>query len=175
VKKTTQERDPEAAEHLRELIKEISVGMMTTVVPHGALRSRPMITREVNDKGEIWFLLSDSSEIAQDIADEHAVNLSYADPSRDRYVSVTGQASIGHELSKVRALWDAKLAKYFPKGLDDPHLASLCVRIETADYWDMAAGRMKPVHGVGNRPTGSNSDDDDDHTQVAIRAAPASG
>jgi hypothetical protein len=35
---------------------------------------------------------------------------------------------------------------YFPLGLDDPHLALLRVRIESAEYWEIASTKMVKVY-----------------------------
>src|SRR5690349_16555919 len=109
MKTTTPDRDPEAASHLRELIGEISVAMVVTVSPEGTLRSRPLLTRQVADDGELWFYTLDDSEAVHDLEEEHAVNVSYADSARDCYVSVTGQASVVKDEAKLRELWDPVL------------------------------------------------------------------
>ena len=84
MKTTTQARDPEAFEQLREIVREIDIAMITTVTPDGALHSRPMVTRDFGDDGELWFFTSDDAEMAHDIASEHPVNISYADPKKRR-------------------------------------------------------------------------------------------
>ena len=168
MKKTTSERDPQAVTKLHQLVDEISVAMVTTVTPDGTMRGRPMFTSGMEEDGHIWFFLSDDSGMAQDLAAEAGVNVTYSDPRRDRYVSVTGNASIEHDRAKLKEMWDAKLARYFPKGLDDPHLALLCVRIEFAEFWDHTTSRMAAVPGHERDETG-------DHTKVDIRAARASG
>jgi general stress protein 26 len=172
MKTTTSERDPQAVTKLHHLVDEISVAMVTTVTPDGTLRSRPMFTRGMEEDGLLWFFLSDDSGMAHDLANEGGVNVTYSDPRRDRYVSVTGSASVEHDGAKLKQMWDAKLARYFPNGLDDPHLALLCVRIEFAEYWDHTTSRMAPVDGHAKAP---GKHETGDHTKVDIRAARASG
>lgn len=174
MKTTTQSRDPEAYEHLRDLVRDIDIAMITTVTPDGALHSRPMVTREFDEEGELWFFTVDESAMAHDIEAEHAVNISYADPRNRRYVSITGSASIVHDAEKARELWDASLKPYFPRGIDEPHLALLRVKIETAEYWESPAG--KAVRLV-KEPGGAdhNSDEAGEHTKIDVRATPASG
>jgi general stress protein 26 len=172
VKKTTAERDPGAARKLRDLVKDISVAMITTVTPDGALRSRPMATQAVDEDGLLWFFAAEDSGKARDLAEEHAVNVSYADPARNRYVSVSGNASVVHDSDKIHELWKSSLEAFFPRGLDDPQLALLCVRIETAEYWDASAGNMVSV--ASEEADGANSPATE-HTRVDIRATPSSG
>lgn len=174
MKKTTAEQDPKAAQKLRELIKDISVAMITTVTHDGALRSRPMVTQETGGEGLLWFLLSDASGAASDLKEERAVNVAYADVENDRYVSISGNASVVHDTERLQDLWDDSLTKYFPKGLDDPHLALLQVRVETAEYWDTKRGQMVGLHDASHTPN-EQRHVDDEHTQIAIRATPTSG
>src|SRR4051812_7968267 len=112
---------------LERLILDIEVAMVTTVTPDGSLHSRPMFTLEADAGGELWFLTSDVSAEATDIAEEHAVNVSYADPANGRYVSVTGQASILRDAEKVQELWKPALKRFFPQGPENPHVALLRV------------------------------------------------
>lgn len=146
--------------------------MLTTVTPDGALRSRPMATQQVRDDGELWFILSDSSAKARDLQEEHAVNVAYADVGRHRYVSVCGNAEIVHDKEKLRELWKPEMERFFPKGMHDPHLALMRVRIQTAEYWDAPAGQMVAL-AQGAR--GGHTDQQSAHTRVEIRAAPSSG
>ena len=112
------------------------------------------------------------------------MNVSYADTGQQRYVSVSGMASIMHDEDKIDELWDDVVAHYFPQGRGDPHVALLCVRIETAEYWDANAGRMIALSPAQRHDrTGSDGADDGDseraagtdHTKIAIRATPTSG
>jgi general stress protein 26 len=172
MKTTTSERDPQAVTKLHHLVDEISVAMVTTVTPDGTLRARPMFTCGMEEDGHLWFFVSDDSGIAHDLAEEAGVNVTYSDPRRDRYVSVTGNANLEDDRAKMKEMWDAKLARYFPQGLDDPHLALLGVRIEFAEYWDHTTSRMAPVPGHARK---AGKDGAGDHTKVDIRAARASG
>lgn len=184
MKTTTAERDPKALAKLRELIEDIHVAMITTVTPDGALRSRPMATQHVHaEQGELWFFTADDSGKARDIAEEHAVNVSYADPKRQRYVSVTGSANLLHDREKAKELWHAELKAWFPKGLDDPRLSLLRVRVVSAEYWDLSSGRMVHLLGRAMSALGGHPENDErepegpgsEHTKIGIRATPASG
>ena len=177
MKRTTAERDPHALQKLRELIGDIQVAMITTVTPDGALRSRPMITRACTEGGELWFFTAEDSGKAHDLHAEHAVNVSYADPQRRRFVSVTGAASLVHDEEHARALWEESLRGYFPRGAEDPQLALLCVRIETAEFWDVDSRAMVDLASFARRPSDAKAaaKEAGEHTRVDIRATPTSG
>ncbi len=175
MKTTTSAEDPKAFHKLQDFVREIEVAMMTTVTPDGALHSRPMATAEFDEDGNIWFFTSDDSGMAHDLAAEHAVNISYADARKHHYVSVTGNATVQHDAERAKTLWKTSLKTYFPRALEDPHLALLCVRVESAEYWDAPVGRMVQLFAATKAAPTGEAPDVGEHTKVGIRATPASG
>ena len=143
--KKTDRKDPIA--HLSELIRGIKVTMMTTMGEDGTLRSRPMWTHDRDFDGELWFFTREHSPKVDEVERDHHVNLSYSDPTRDRYVSVSGTARLVRDKEKARELWNPTLRAWFPQGLDDPELALLCVRVNKAEYWDTPNSRMVQLVG----------------------------
>lgn len=139
-----------------------------------------MLTQQAREEGELWFFTSEESEAAHDLAEERAVNVSYADPERNRFVSITGQATLLHDESKLRDLWDPALTRYFPQGLNDSHLTLMRVRVEVAEYWDAPTSKMVSLNlpldkrDAGSRQAGERTAETE-HTKVEIRATPASG
>jgi general stress protein 26 len=172
---TTASRSPEAFAKLKSLVDKIDIAMVTTVTPDGALRSRPMATRQFEDDGLLWFFTADDSDKAHDLEEEHAVNVSYADPGKQRYVSITGNGSLVHDRDRARELWHPTMEAYFPQGLDDPHLALLCVRVESAEYWDSPSSPRVPLLERARAATAGETPKAGDHTKIDIRATPTSG
>ena len=64
------------------------------------------------------------------------VNVSFADPDNQRYISVSGTAQLVRDRAKIDELWRPQFKMWFPEGKDDPEVALLCVRLEKAEYWD---------------------------------------
>lgn len=162
--------DPQAFAKLRDLIKDILVAMLSTVAADGAIHSRPMATRQIESDGTLWFFATDDSLIVREINEEHQVNVSYAEPRDHRYVSVSGTATIVHDASKAAQLWHPSLTSYFPKGLGDPHLALLRIRIESAEYWDIATSRMVEVYRFARSlATGDPARPIGDHRRIDVQ------
>lgn len=138
----------EVVQHFGDLIKGIKVAMMTTVEDDGSLRSRPMWTHDRDFDGELWFFTREHSHKVDEVEKDHHVNLAYADPTRERYVSVSGRCRLVRDKEKARELWNPTLKAWFPDGLDDPELALLCVRVERAEYWDTPNSRMVQLAGM---------------------------
>lgn len=132
---------------LGEMIKEIKFAMLTTAEPDGTLRSRPMATQTTEFDGTLWFFTAASAPKVEEIEQDHHVNLSYAAPDKNLYVSVSGKARMMRDRQKAQELWNPAYKAWFPKGLEDPDLALLKVNVEQAEYWDSSSSAV--VHLVG--------------------------
>jgi general stress protein 26 len=126
----------ESIARLGELIKDIRIAMLTTVDDDGGLRSRPMATQDEQFDGELWFFTQASSPKGNDIASDHQVNVAYAAPDKQRYISISGRARLVRDKAKMKQLWSPILKAWFPEGLNDPDLALLQISAERAEYWD---------------------------------------
>jgi general stress protein 26 len=122
---------------LRELVKDIDFCMLTTVDENGDLHSRPMSANgEIDRDGDLWFFTGVSSHKVNEIAKLPKVNVSFADPDNQRYVSITGRAQLVRDRDKIEELWKPEFKMWFPEGKDDPEIALLKIHLEKAEYWD---------------------------------------
>ena len=127
----------QSLEKLRELIKEIDFCMLTTIDEDGDPHSRPMSSNgDIDANGDLWFFTSASSHKVDEVVRSPKVNVSFADPDNQRYVSVTGMAQLIRDREKIDELWRPEFKMWFPKGKDDPEVALLCVSLEKGEYWD---------------------------------------
>lgn len=140
----------EALAKMRGLIKGIDFAMLTTVDPtDGTLRSRPMSTNgDVEFDGDVWFFTYASSHKVDEIEAEPQVNVSYAEPAKQNYVSLSGRARLVRDPEKIRQLWKPELKAWFPKGPDEPDIALLKVSVEKAEYWDSPSGLVAHAAGL---------------------------
>ena len=111
------------------------------------LRSRPMATQNAPFDGQLWFFTDDDSAKVHEISRDKHVNVSYADPDKNNYVSVSGRASLVKDRNRMRGLWNPLYKAWFPKGLDDPRLALICVDVEKAEYWDSPDSKVVQLAG----------------------------
>jgi general stress protein 26 len=148
----------EQIEKLRELIKDIDIAMLTTVDDDGSLRSRPMGTQEAEFDGDLWFFTSADTAKVDEIEREHQVNVSYAEPSKNRYVSVSGMARLLNDRAKMKELWSPIYKAYFPEGLDDPKLRLLKIQVHKAEYWDAPAGIIPTILAFAQALTGKEAE-----------------
>ena len=124
-------------EKVAALIKEIDFGMMTTVDATGRLNSRPMSTnKKVEFDGDIYFFTYGDTAKVHQIETKPHVNVAFADPKTQTYVSLSGRAELIRDKAKMAELWQPELKAWFPKGLDEPDIALLKVNADQAEYWD---------------------------------------
>lgn len=136
---------------LWNLVKDIKFAMFTTTHrDNGHLHSRPMTTQnsEVDHDSALWFFASRKGEPVSDIAAVPSVNISYSDPGKDSYVSVSGTAMVVNDMAKIKQLWSKEAAAWFPGGTDDPDLALVQVKITHADYWDVKESKMTQLYKI---------------------------
>lgn len=133
---------------LRELIKDIEFCMLTTMDQDHSLRSRPMaVNGHVEPNGDLWFFTYASSHKMVEVDQHQQVNVSFAAPDKQRYVSLSGTAQLVQDRNKMEALWRPDLKAWFPQGLDEPDIALLKVNVEKAEYWDAPAGWVAKTLG----------------------------
>ncbi len=133
-------RDQDALKTLNDKIKGIKFAMLTTVDDDGTLRSRPMATQDDPSDGDLYFFTWADSEKVHEIESDRQVNLVYAKPGDNAWVSVSGSAQLVVEKALMQHFWKPSLSAWFPKGLHDPRLALLKVTITRAEYWDGPSG-----------------------------------
>jgi general stress protein 26 len=126
----------EAIQKLAALIKDIRFAMLTTITREGHLHSRPMATQASEFTGDLWFFTDAHCPKTEEINEHRQVNVSYAKPNNQLYVSVSGWAEIVQDQERARTLWRAPLKAWFPRGLEDPNLALIRVSVEDAEYWE---------------------------------------
>ena len=141
--------DEQGLATLRDIVTRVKVGMLTTLDAEGEMRSRPLQTLEADEEGRLWFFVSASSPKVEEIRREHGtVCVSYADADKQDYASISGRGEIVRDREKVQALWSPWVKVWFPKGIDDPDLALLCVQIEKAEYWDSPGSAVRRLYGL---------------------------
>ena len=135
---------------LVKMIEAADVGMLTTEDKNGRLRSRPMATQRAED-GILWFFSAKDTPKILEVQKDSEVNVSYSDPSKEVYISVSGVARAFQDPAKVRELWSSDAQRWFPDGPDDPSITILKVQITQAEYWDAGKRAMIKLSERGAR------------------------
>ncbi|GEO15540.1 hypothetical protein MAE02_32360 [Microvirga aerophila] len=139
--------DDPNAKKLYELIKDVKIAMMTTVDTDGTLHSRPMYSQDTDEHGDLWFFTQIQSPKITEVSRDNEVNLAYADPSSQNYVSVSGKAEIVRDKAKIHEKWSEPLRAWFPNGVDDPQIALIRVHPVKGEYWDSPSSTIVHLYG----------------------------
>ena len=119
-----------------DLVREVKTCMFTTVGDDG-LVSRPMyVNQQAAFDGTLWFFTYASSRKVRDVTRTPGVNLGFALPDDDQWLSVRGTAEVVRDRARIEALWQTLLQAFFPNGKDDPDVALLKVTAHGAELWD---------------------------------------
>ncbi|MBI5131007.1 MAG: pyridoxamine 5'-phosphate oxidase family protein [Rhodopseudomonas palustris] len=143
------------AQHAWDLMKKITFAMLATRDGE-KIRSRPMAAYIRPEEGAIYFLTDARRHKDEEIANDHHVNLGFADASAQKYVSVSGYGAISNDRAKIKELFGTA-AKAWWDSPEDPNIRILKVTPEEAEYWDspgtiVSYVKMAVAAATGTRP-----------------------
>ncbi|MBD2038970.1 pyridoxamine 5'-phosphate oxidase family protein [Leptolyngbya sp. FACHB-321] len=160
----------QAVQKLRELMKDIYFCMLTTIDDDDNLRSRPMSTNgNIEEDGSLWFFTYGSDHKVVEIERQNRVNVSFAAPDKQQYVSLSGTAALETDRDKIKELWQPDLKAWFPQGLDEPDIALLKISVEKAEYWDAPAGWVAKAIGFATAVTTGEKANPAEHEKIDLR------
>ncbi|MES2734605.1 MAG: pyridoxamine 5'-phosphate oxidase family protein [Bacteroidota bacterium] len=162
--------NPTPKGNLKDLLEKISnirIAILTTVDENGVLRSRPMASIDIDADNNIWFFTKEDSEKIEEVNHYAQVSLAYADIDNQTYVSISGTGSISRDKEKMQELWNPMVKAWFPKGLEEPNIALLQVKIHEAEYWDANASRMVRLYHLAKALLTGERYDGGEHKQVS--------
>ena len=136
----------EATKKMWSMMKDIGFAMMTTEDGDN-LRARPMVAAQKEFDGNLWFYTRASSHKVDEVKGDQRVGITYAEPAKQEYVSLSGKARLVRDKAAITEHWQESMRTWFPKGTDDPDIALLRVDVTAAEYWDAPNSTM--VHAYG--------------------------
>jgi general stress protein 26 len=138
-----------------ELMKKIGFAMLVT---HDGdkLRARPMSAFLERENNAIYFLTDARRHKDEEIARNPGINLSFANASDQKYVSVTGTAVVSNDRAKIKQLFSTP-AKAWWDSAEDPNIRVLKIVPDDAEFWDTPGSvisyvKMATAAVTGSRP-----------------------
>ena len=137
-------------EVLWDLIKDTRFCMLSHRHADGSLHSHPLTTQNkaLDEGSSLYFFVSRKSEVGQRLRQDGNVNLSYANPKDDTWVSITGTATILEDAQKKKDLFGV-IDKAWFDGPQDPNLELVEVRIDEAEYWNVKENKLLQLLKMG--------------------------
>lgn len=138
-----------------DLATRIRVAMLTNWDGEN-LNSRPMSAHIEPEENAFYFLADKRHHKDEDIRRFPTVNLAFADASDQKYVAVTGHATVSNDRTKIKELWSV-WAKAWWDSPDDPNICLMKVVPTKAEFWDspgtvVASIKMAVAAATGGRP-----------------------
>jgi general stress protein 26 len=162
-----------AVAELQRLIEGIAVAMVTTVAPDETLRCRPMLPVRLEPDATLVFLTHLSSHKTSEVRRDPRVNVSLQGEKGDRYVSISGRATVTHDVARMRELWNPTYRAWFPGGVEDPDSAIFTVDIERVEYWDVPSSRLVRLWGVIKAVATGQVAESGDYRRIEFGDAPS--
>lgn len=136
---------------LWDLIKDTRFCMLSHRHADGTLHSHPLTTQNktLDEDGCLYFFVSKSTEVGQRLRQDGNVNLAYANPDKDTWVSVTGTARVTQDTARKKELFSPMAKAWFPGGPEDPDMELVEVRIDEAEYWNVKENKLLQLLKMG--------------------------
>jgi general stress protein 26 len=143
--------DSKHHEVLWDLIKDTRFCMLAHRHGDGSLHSHPLTTQNktLAEDGLLYFFVGKSSEVGQRLQQDGNVNLAYANPDKDTWVSVTGTARVTNDMAKKKELFNTMAKAWFPDGPEDPNMELVEVHIDEAEYWNVKENKLLQLLKMG--------------------------
>ena len=144
------------AERAWELMQKIGFAMLVTR-DDDKLRARPMSAHLERENNAIYFLTDARRHKDDEIARNPGINLSFADASAQKYVSLTGTAVVSNDRAKIKELFSTP-AKAWWDSAEDPNIRVLKITPDDAEYWDSPGTVVSYVKMAAAAVTGTRPD-----------------
>lgn len=138
------------------LMKKIGFAMLVTRDGE-KLRARPMAAFVERDDNAIYMLTDARRHKDEEIAQHPGINLSFADAGDQKYISVTGTATVSNDRTKIEQLFSTP-AKAWWDSADDPNIRVLKITPDDAEFWDSPGAMISYVKMAAAAVTGSRPD-----------------
>jgi general stress protein 26 len=117
-----------------DLMEKIMFCMLATR-DDSDIRARPMAAHVERMENAIYFLTDAESHKDEEIEKFPDVCLAFADSKGQKYVSVSGKATVSNDREKIRELFSTP-SKAWWDDADDPSIRVLKIDPSSAEYWD---------------------------------------
>jgi general stress protein 26 len=139
-----------------DLMKKIGFAMLVTR-DGDKLRARPMSAYLERDENAIYFLTDARRHKDEEIARNPGVNLSFANASDQKYVSITGIATVSNDRARIKQLFSTP-AKAWWSSAEDSNIRVLKITPDDAEFWDSPGSVISYVKMAAAAVSGSRPD-----------------
>ena len=132
----------DAVIQLRALVGDASIVMFTSRAPSGELHSRPLTLGEIDDDGNLVFLVDAAADWVAGLRPEDETNASITNDDDRVWLSISGRATVTEDRAMIHRLWTPHATTFFPEGPDSVGIRVLSMQSRAAEYWDAPSSRL---------------------------------
>ena len=143
-------------DHVWDLAKKIQIAMLASWDGR-MLHSRPMSAHVEREDNAIYFRADRRNHADDDLKKFPIVCLAFGDASDQKYLSITGEASVSNDRELVKRFWNAWAKAWWPSA-DDPNICVLKVVPTQAEYWDTPGTVVNTIKMAAALVTGQRPD-----------------
>lgn len=147
----------EAIDRVWEMMDDIRTCMLVTK-QRLTLRARPMHAVPSREEGCVWFLTDARGHKDEELMRDPQGALVFADKSNNDFLSVSGEAEVLNDRTKINELWSDAAKAFWPAGKGDPNIRVLRFLPEDAEYWDGPSSIIVGLKLAAARMTGRTPD-----------------
>lgn len=143
----------ESVEDLQDKLSGMRVAMLATQDERGALSSRPVTVQDLDDQGDLWFLVDHhASWVAP--ADGRAANASIVN-EKNFWLSFSGRIRLDDNQERIDQLMGAMSDAFFD---DEAEPVALCVVPHDVEWWTAPNTPKQVLELVRAKVTGDTPD-----------------
>ncbi|KAJ8514394.1 hypothetical protein ONZ45_g8072 [Pleurotus djamor] len=108
---------------LHNIIKHVSIGMLTSRAVNGQLHSRAMASCAPHSDTQLtlYFIANNASHKFDELQNDSSINVSFYDPSSTSWVSYAGTAKVSQDADLIHKHWSTAVSAYFGDLKDGIH------------------------------------------------------
>jgi general stress protein 26 len=122
---------------IRELVEGLQVATLSVVMADRKVRMRPLPLPDCKFDGNFWIFLEKPSPFLEPILSGESFSLHFSSEADDRYLTVTGTATVEGDKRQRDRLWNPGISHWFADGPRGSDLVLLKLKVESAEYWDV--------------------------------------
>lgn len=136
-------RSKEAIDKLKDLIDTIDIGMVGSYPSNDEyIHAVPMSRQEVDDNGNVWFMLSAESDTYKYLEQNNKISVLFSDVKNYLFVNINGKATLSRDHARIEKYWNKMHEAWFEKGKEDPNIRILKVDPVEGNYWDNKTNKI---------------------------------
>lgn len=144
--------DIKTVNDVKDRIDGNKFAMVTSIDERGTLSARPVTVQEVDDSGDLWFLVDGKADWVRPL-DGGPVNASISDDKT--WVSFAGRAAIVEDAAKIESLKDPMSESFFEDGAV---IVALRIATDQIEWWAAPNKAVQLVEMVKAKATDSEPD-----------------